>query len=57
MDEKRALDILVANACCVSTKVGCDKCPFNETQDCENVVFDDVLEQAVETINMTKRRK
>lgn len=56
MDEERALAILIANACCVTSKITCDKCPFCGTQDCENLVFDDVLSEAVEII-MAKRRK
>ena len=56
MDEERALAILIANACCVTSKIACDKCPFCGTQDCENLVFDDVLSEAVEII-MAKRSK
>ena len=36
MDEKRALDILIANACCVSAKITCDKCPFDGTKIVKN---------------------
>ena len=50
MDEKRALNILIANVCCTSSKIRCDKCPFDGTKDCEEIVFDDVLEEAANIV-------
>ena len=50
MDKKKALDILIAHACCASSHIKCDKCPFDQTYTCEEMVFDDVLEEAVNII-------
>lgn len=51
MDKKRALDVLVANACCCDEKLNCYMCPWKDTDDCENTKFSDVLYEAVLTIN------
>lgn len=47
MDRKEALNILIAYVCCMSSHISCEKCPFDNTRSCANVIFDDVLEDAI----------
>ena len=50
MDEQRALNVLIANACCSDSKLACNICPWNNTEDCKSTNFNDVLYEAVQTI-------
>lgn len=51
MDKKKALDILIANACCTySNSEMCEKCPWNHTEDCKNTNFSDVIYEAINTM-------
>lgn len=51
MDRQRAINTLVAHACCCDEKLHCYMCPWNDTYDCENTKFSDVLYEAVKMIN------
>ena len=49
MNNKRAKQILIANACCTLDK--CNICPWKNTDDCTNTSFLDVLEEAIYAMN------
>ena len=55
MDQKRAMDILLAYACCNSNNK-CDDCPWNKTEDCENTSFLSVLDDAVNVILNSRKQ-
>lgn len=49
MKKNEALNILLAHACCVSLNM-CSKCPWDDTDDCKNTNFKDVIEEAVDVM-------
>lgn len=53
MDEKTAIVILLTFACCNSNDK-CDKCPWNNTIDCKETAFDDVLDDAIDVVSRIK---
>ena len=50
MDEKTALNAIIAYACCVSDFSMCGEHPWNRTDDCRDTNFSDVIEEAVDAI-------
>lgn len=54
MSDKEALDILIANAVCISPKLHCDDdCPFyqGEDEECKYDLTNELLEKAVKHLN------
>lgn len=51
MDKQRAMNVLLANACCTDNKLTCDMCPWNDAEDCKSTNFNDVLYEAFQIIN------
>ena len=50
MNKRRALGILLANACCTFDDM-CEKCPWNHTIDCEKTsLMNGTLKEAIEVI-------
>ena len=50
MDKRRALGILLANACCTFDDM-CEKCSWNHTIDCEKTsLMNGTLKEAIEVI-------
>lgn len=41
MDEKTALEIIVAHACCKSNLNMCGKCPWGHTDDCRDTILEE----------------
>lgn len=55
MDKERAIDIVKAHACCTFTTVNnklCEKCPWNETDDCENTAINEAV--IIEAMNVLR---
>lgn len=55
MDKQRARDILFVHACCSFTNIEnklCEKCPWNDTEDCEKTMIDEkLITEAIIAIN------
>ena len=50
MNQKTAIDILLAHACCALGN-WCQLCPWNGTKDCEETVFNNVLDKAIKIVS------
>lgn len=58
MTKQRAEEILLAYACCSFTTTNnklCQKCPWNETDDCENTTIDERL--ISEAVNILREER
>ena len=47
MDQRTAIDVLLAYACC-NSKNKCNICPWNDTEDCKSTSFFEVLDDAID---------
>lgn len=54
MDQKTAMDILLAYACC-NSKNRCDDCPWNDTEDCKSTSFFEVVDDAIDAMTNSRR--
>ena len=55
MDQRTAIDVLLAYACC-NSKNKCDICPWNDTEDCKSTSFFEVLDDAIDVVGKTGRK-
>ena len=55
MDQKTAIDILLAYACC-NSKNKCDICPWSNTEDCKSTSFFEVLDDAIDVVGKIERK-
>lgn len=58
MNKKEAINILIANAVCVCSKLHCDvDCPFyhGDSEECLVEDFDELLPEAVQTLRGEKK--
>ena len=53
--ESRAIDILIASACCTCLS-NCEKCPFRENNECAEIIFASAVPHTIDVL-MEKREK